>query len=162
MKGWLSRLFAPAATTSVEPATMRDAARLSQLHRASFHRGWGQGEFETMLAERNTFTQRLMLGRTQIGFIISRMAADEAEILSVAVAADHRGHGYSRELLASHLGHLAGFGIHRVFLEVEENNAPAVRLYERAGFQTVARREQYYRDTSGAKLNALVMQRDLS
>ncbi len=40
-----------------------------------------------MLAERNTFTQRLMLGRTAIGFIISRIAADEAEILSVAVAA---------------------------------------------------------------------------
>ena len=63
MIGWLSRLFAP-ATTSIEPATMRDAAKLSQLHRASFHRGWGESEFETMLAERNTFTQRLMLGRT--------------------------------------------------------------------------------------------------
>jgi ribosomal-protein-alanine N-acetyltransferase len=161
MKGWLSRFFSPGAT-SVEPATMRDAARLSQLHRASFHRGWGEGEFETMLAERNTFTQRLMLGRTQIGFIISRMAADEAEILSVAVDANHRGRGYSHTLLANHLGHLAGFGIRRVFLEVEENNAPAVRLYERAGFRTVGRREQYYRDASGAKLNALVMQRDLS
>ena len=161
MMAWLSRLFAPAAT-SVEPATMRDAAKLSQLHRASFHRGWGQGEFETMLAERNTFTQRLMLGRTAIGFIISRMAADEAEILSVAVAAGQRGRGYSRELLANHLGHLAGYGIRRVFLEVEENNAPAVRLYQRAGFTTVGRREQYYRDASGAKLNALVMQRDLS
>lgn len=157
----LLRLFAP-ATTSVEPASMRDAARLSQLHRTSFHRGWGQGEFETMLAERNTFTQRLMLGRTPIGFIISRMAADEAEILSVAVAAAHRGRGYSRELLANHLGHLAGHGIRRVFLEVEENNQPAVRLYKRAGFQTVGRREQYYRDANGGKLNALIMQRDLS
>jgi ribosomal-protein-alanine N-acetyltransferase len=161
MSGWLSRLFAP-ATTSIEPASMRDAAKLSQLHRASFHRGWGQGEFETMLAERNTFTQRLMLGRTLIGFIISRLAADEAEILSVAVAASHRERGYSSELVANHLGHLAGRGIRRVFLEVEENNTPAVRLYQRVGFTTVGRREQYYRDASGAKLNALVMQRDLS
>lgn len=161
MTGWLSRLFGPAAT-SIEPATMRDAAKLSQLHRASFHRGWGRGEFETMLAERNTLAQRLMLGRTPIGFIISRLAADEAEILSVAVAASQRGHGYSRDLLANHLGHLAGRGIRRVFLEVEENNKPAVRLYQRAGFQTVGRREQYYRDASGAKLNALIMQRDLS
>jgi len=161
MSGWLSRLFAP-ATSSIEPATMRDAAKLSQLHRASFHRGWGQGEFETMLAERNTFTQRLMLGRTLIGFIISRLAADEAEILSVAVAKSHRGRGYSRDLVANHLGYLAGRGIRRVFLEVEENNTPAVRLYQRVGFTTVGRREQYYRDASGAKLNALVMQRDLS
>jgi ribosomal-protein-alanine N-acetyltransferase len=161
MIAWFSRLFQP-ATTSIEPATMRDAAKLSQLHRASFHRGWGQSEFETMLAERNTFTQRLMLGRALIGFIISRLAADEAEILSVAVEAAQRGRGYSRELLAQHLGHLAGHGIRRVFLEVEENNQPAVRLYKRAGFQTVGRREQYYRDATGAKLNALIMQRDLS
>jgi ribosomal-protein-alanine N-acetyltransferase len=161
MIAWLSRLFQP-SSTSIELATMRDAAKLSQLHRASFHRGWGQSEFETMLAERNTFTQRLMLGRTLVGFIISRMAADEAEILSVAVAANQRGRGLSRDLVANHLGYLAGQGIRRVFLEVEENNQPAVRLYKRAGFQTVGRREQYYRDATGAKLNALIMQRDLS
>lgn len=161
MTGWLSRLFTP-ATTSIEPATIRDAAKLSQLHRASFHRGWGQGEFESMLAERNTLADRLMQGRSPIGFIISRLAADEAEILSVAVASAQRGRGYSRNLLHQHLGHLAGRGILRVFLEVEENNEPAVRLYQRAGFRTVGRREQYYRDATGAKLNALVMQRDLS
>lgn len=161
MKAWLSRLFAP-ATTSIEPAGVRDAAKLSQLHRASFHRGWGEGEFATLLVERNTFAQKLLRGRTPIGFIISRMAADEAEILSVAVDATQRGRGLSRGLLASHLGHLAGYGIRHVFLEVEENNMPAVRLYMRAGFQTVGRREQYYRDASGAKLNALIMQRDLS
>ena len=161
MTGWLSRLFAP-ATTSIEPATIRDAAKLSQLHRASFHRGWGQGEFESMLAERNTLADRLMQGRSPIGFIISRLAADEAEILSVAVATAQRGRGHSRSLLNQHLGHLAGRGIRRVFLEVEENNEPAVRLYQRAGFRTVGRREQYYRDANGAKLNALVMQRDLS
>jgi [ribosomal protein S18]-alanine N-acetyltransferase len=161
MTGWLSRLFAP-ATTSIEPATVRDAAKLSHLHRASFHRGWGEGEFETMLAERNTLTHRLMRGRTPIGFIMSRLAADEAEILSVAIARAHRGRGYSRDLLAHHIGHLAGLGIRRVFLEVEENNQPAVRLYQRAGFTTVGRREQYYRDARGAKLNALIMQRDLS
>lgn len=161
MIGWLSALFKP-ATPTIEPATMRDAARLAQLHRASFHRGWGEDEFESLLAERNTLTQKLMLGRTQIGFIISRLAADEAEILSVAVASAQRGRGYSRDLLANHLGHLAGRGIRRVFLEVEENNQPAVRLYRRAGFATVGRREQYYRDAHGAKLNALIMQRDLS
>jgi [ribosomal protein S18]-alanine N-acetyltransferase len=103
-----------------------------------------------------------MQGRSPIGFIISRLAADEAEILSVAVATAQRGRGYSRSLLNQHLGHLAGRGIRRVFLEVEENNEPAVRLYQRAGFRTVGRREQYYRDANGAKLNALVMQRDLS
>ena len=47
----------------VEPASQRDAARLAQLHGASFHRGWGEGEFESMLGESNTLAHRLKLGR---------------------------------------------------------------------------------------------------
>jgi len=147
---------------TVEPANLRDAPRLSQLHRASFHRGWATDEFEQILIERNALAHRLRLGGSTIGFIVSRTAADEAEILSVAVAQKHRGHGFSRDLLRTHLGHLAGLGLKTVFLEVEENNRPARALYERAGFRVVGRRERYYKDASGEQLNAVVMQRDLS
>ena len=146
----------------VEPANLRDAAHLSRLHRASFHRGWGADEFEQMLIERNTLAHRVRIGPSIVGFIVSRTAADEAEILSVAVAKQHRGRGLSRDLLRTHLGHLAAYGLKNVFLEVEENNAPARALYERAGFRVVGRRERYYKDADGKQLNAVVMQRDLS
>jgi [ribosomal protein S18]-alanine N-acetyltransferase len=146
----------------VEPAGLRDAARLAQLHGASFHRGWGEGEFEVMLSERNTLVHRLRQGRRVIGFAVSRMAADEAEILSVAIDATERGRGLSRDLLMTHLGHLAGRGVRTVFLEVEENNRPARRLYEWAGFGVVGRRERYYQQPGGEQLNALLMRRDLS
>ena len=146
----------------VEPAIPRDAARLAQLHGASFHRGWGEAEFETMLSERNTLVHRLRQGRKIIGFAVSRLAADEAEILSIAVAADQRGRGLSHNLLLTHLGHLAGRGVRTIFLEVEENNQPARRLYERAGFAVIGRRERYYQEANGQQLNALLMRRDLS
>ena len=151
-----------AGTPSVEPATPRDAETLSRLHRASFHRGWSAGEFRQMLTERNVLAHRLRLGKRTTGFIISRAAADEAEILSVAIDANYRGRGLSRDLLRTHLGYLAGHGLKTVFLEVEENNRPARALYEKAGFRTVGRRERYYKDSSGEHLNALVMQRSLS
>ncbi|WP_458759109.1 ribosomal protein S18-alanine N-acetyltransferase [Afipia sp. TerB] len=167
MAAWLSNIAARLvsranAAPAIEPAVPRDAAALSALHRASFHRGWSAGEFEQMLSERNTLAHRLRLGGQVAGFIVSRIAADEAEILSVAVAAKYRGRGLSRELLRTHLGYLAGYGLKTVFLEVEENNRPARALYERAGFQTVGRRERYYKDAGGEQLNALVMKRDLS
>ena len=127
-----------AGTASVEPATPSDAPRLAQLHAASFHRGWGEGELESMLAESNTLAHRLRLGRKTIGFVVSRIGADEAEILSIAIDPRLRGQGLSRNLLLTHLGHLAGRGVRTIFLEVEENNRPACRLYERAGFATVA------------------------
>jgi ribosomal-protein-alanine N-acetyltransferase len=90
------------------------------------------------------------------------MVAGEAEILSIAVNASYRGRGLSRNLLLTHLGHLAGRGVRTVFLEVEENNQPARRLYERAGFGIAGRRERYYRQPDGEQLNALLMRRDLS
>jgi ribosomal-protein-alanine N-acetyltransferase len=162
MIAWLSGLWGGGGAVAIEPATLRDAPRLAQLHGASFHRGWGEGEFEQMLAERNTLVHRLRQGRTTIGFAVSRMAADEAEILSIAVDAKHRGRGLSRNLLLTHLGHLAGHGVRKVFLEVEENNQPARRLYDRAGFSVAGRRERYYREANGEQLNALIMRRDLS
>jgi ribosomal-protein-alanine N-acetyltransferase len=161
MIAWLSGLFSR-ATAVVEPASLRDAPRLAALHAASFHRGWGEAEFEEMLSQRNTLAHRLRLGSKLIGFAVSRVAADEAEILSIAITPPQRGRGWSRQLLLTHLGHLAGHGVRTVFLEVEENNQPARRLYNRAGFAVAGRRERYYREAGDAQLNALVMRRDLS
>jgi [ribosomal protein S18]-alanine N-acetyltransferase len=161
MMTWLSELWG-GGKAIIEPATIRDAARLAQLHGASFHRGWGEAEFESMLAERNTLLHRLRLGRRTIGFAVSRTAADEAEILSVAIDPVYRGRGLSRDLLLTHLGHLAGRGVRTIFLEVEENNQPARKLYERAGFAIVGRRERYYQQAGGEQLNALLMRRDLA
>jgi ribosomal-protein-alanine N-acetyltransferase len=158
---WLSDLWG-GGTVAIEPATLRDAPKLAQLHGASFHRGWGEGEFEQMLTERNTLVHRLRQGRKVIGFAVSRMAADEAEILSIAVDPKHRGRGLSRNLLLTHLGHLAGRGVRTVFLEVEENNQPARRLYARAGFAVAGHRERYYKQPDGEQLNAVLMRRDLS
>jgi ribosomal-protein-alanine N-acetyltransferase len=161
MMDWLSEWLS-GGTAVVDAASLRDARRLAQLHGESFHRGWGEGEFEAMLAERNTLVHRLRVGRKVIGFAVSRMAADEAEILSIAVAATHRGRGLSRNLLLTHLGHLAGHGVRTIFLEVEENNQPARRLYQRAGFSVAGRRERYYQRSGGEQLNAVLMRRDLS
>ena len=161
MKAWLSGIWGGDAIL-VEPAAARDAAALAQIHGASFYRGWGESEFEHMLSERNTLVHRLKKGGKIIGFSVSRIAADEAEILSIAVSPRHRGRGLSNTLLLTHLGHLASRGVRTVFLEVEENNQPARRLYERLGFAVVGRRENYYRQGGAEATNALMMRRDLS
>lgn len=82
---WLSGLWSDGPAV-VEPASQRDAAVFARIHAASFHRGWGEDEFERMLSERNTVVHRLRVGRKIVGFSVSRIGADEAEILSIAVA----------------------------------------------------------------------------
>jgi len=155
---FLRRLF-----TRTEPvlseAGLRDAAAIAQLHAASFHRGWSDTEIERLLLDRHVLAHRAIGGRSLAGFILSRMVTDEAEILSVAVAARWRGRGLARRLLDLHLRRLAGLGTRSVFLEVEEGNEPALRLYRRAGFRQVGRREGYYEESRGAA--ALILRRDL-
>ena len=135
---WFSRLFAR-SEPSLSPASPRDAGSLAALHAASFSRGWSETEFEQLLTDRSVIADRATSGRRNIGFIISRRAADEAEILSVAVARAWQGRGLARRLLDLHLRRLAGFGLRAVFLEVDEENEPARRLYARAGFREVGR-----------------------
>ncbi|MFN3658300.1 MAG: GNAT family N-acetyltransferase [Pseudolabrys sp.] len=142
-------------------ASARDAAAIAALHGASFHRGWSEEEVERLLVDRQVVTHRAMVGATLAGFIMSRRAADEAEILSVAVAGRRRGRGLARRLLTLHLGRLAALGTRAVFLEVDENNVPALRLYRRAGFREVARRPNYYPGADGKPAAALVLRRDL-
>ena len=151
----LSRLFGRKRPTIAE-ARPADAAAIAALHGVSFRRGWGEDEILRLLLDRNVVTQCMTAGGKVIGFIMSRLPAGEAEILSVAVAPAWRGRGLSRQLLELHLRRLAGLGIRAVYLEVGERNAPACRLYRRAGFNEVGRRQGYYED--GA--TALVLRRD--
>ena len=161
MIGFISTLFAR-GEPAVSDATARDAAAIAALHAASFRRGWSEQEVETLLLDRAVIGHRVTIANKVTGFIMSRKAADEAEILSVAVNARQRGRGLARNLLTLHLRRLAGLGARTVFLEVDENNAPALRLYDRAGFREVGRRPNYYPAAGRKNATALVLRRDLT
>jgi len=152
----VSRLFTR-GTPTISEARAADAAAIAAVHGRSFRRGWDEDEIRRLLLDRNVTAQRLTIGAKLVGFILSRTAADEAEILSVAIAPGWKGRGLSRQLLDLHLRRLAGTGVRSVYLEVGESNVPACRLYRRAGFREVGRRQGYYED--GA--TALILRRDL-
>jgi [ribosomal protein S18]-alanine N-acetyltransferase len=156
MTSFVSRLM-PTVQPAFLAARPRDAAAIAQLHAASFGRGWEEDEVRRLLLDRTVVTHRVMVRRAMVGFIMSRMAVDEAEILSVAIAPARRGRGFSRPLLDHHLRSLAALGARTVFLEVDEHNAPACRLYGGAGFHEIGRRQGYYQGGT----TALVLRRDL-
>lgn len=160
MIGFLGKLFAPPAPV-LSDARPRDAAAIAALHAGSFRRGWSEQEVEGLLTDRAVVAQRALAGRSLAGFIMSRLAGDEAEILSVAVASRSQGRGLARQVLNLHLRRLAGLGVRTVFLEVDEHNAPAIRLYGRAGFREVSRRANYYPLPGGKTAAALVLRRDI-
>jgi len=151
-----------------EPAILdarpADAAALARVHADAFRHGWSESEFERLLAERNTVCHvaRGSGGTGPIcGFVISRIVEDEAEILMVAVSRSEQGRGLARRMIARHLGRLAAQGARQVFLEVDEGNSPAIRLYTRAGFEQVGKRAGYYAEAGKPAAAALIMRRSL-
>jgi ribosomal-protein-alanine N-acetyltransferase len=160
MIGFFSSLFTRAAPALSE-ASSRDAAEIAALHAQSFRRGWSEQEVEGLLLDRHVIAHRAAMGGKFTGFIMSRLIEDEAEILSVAVAARSQDRGLARNLLTLHLRRLAGLSARTVFLEVGEHNTAAIKLYDRAGFREVARRPNYYPNAGGKPANALILRRDL-
>ena len=97
-----------------------------------------------------------------VGFVLARLAAGEAEILTVAVARAHRRHGLGWRLMDAVLRQLHADRAEALFLEVDETNLPALHLYRRMGFLQVGKRANYYRRLRRpARTSALVMRRDL-
>ncbi len=145
------------------PLKPAHAGAVAALHAASFARGWDAPEIARMLMDRAVIADGVFLGgaRQPSGFILSRIAADEAEILTIAVDPDCRGRGLARLLLGHHAPELARRGVGRLFLEVEEDNAPALALYRRAGFRQVGERAGYYPKPDGSRARALVMRLEL-
>jgi [ribosomal protein S18]-alanine N-acetyltransferase len=94
------------------------------------------------------------------GFVLSRIAADEAEILTVAGDTRLRGRGLAGRLLGEHVKDLMRAGVRHLFLEVESENMAALKLYTRHGFETIGRRKGYYRSASGVA-DAITMRREL-
>ena len=156
MIGWLS---APRAVDDVRPS---DFDTLEEIHAVSFSAPWSADEqaalndksgVVTFVARRGSATA----SRKPIGFITVRRAADEAEVLTMAVMPRQRGAGVGRMLLDAALRHLYRERTTEVFLEVDPSNGPALALYRRAGFKAVGERPGYYAGDNGERQKALTM-----
>jgi ribosomal-protein-alanine N-acetyltransferase len=157
MRYWLKRPIV------LRDLTVEDAPILARLHAGAFHRGWGEDEFEGLIAAAASLGQGAAFaerGRLQ-GFILSRMAGVEAEILSIVVDPSCRRQGVGRSLLADHIERLRMEGVRELFLEVEEGNRGAMLFYQRFGLKEVGRREAYYPRSSGGPGAALILRGDL-
>ena len=150
---------------SIEPLRRESGQALAALHREDFVRPWTDGEFEQLLSQDTVFGfAGLETGKGSagpVGFVLVRLAAGEAEILTLAVARSHRREGLGWQLMDAALRELHAQRADKLFLEVDETNASAIALYRRFGFREVGKRPRYYQSADGARTGALVMRRDL-
>jgi ribosomal-protein-alanine N-acetyltransferase len=145
--------------------SVKDSPALPLIHREDFARPWSEEEFASLLAQETSFGFKAVetgrAGAAPAGFVLARLAAGEAEIITIAVARAHRGQGLGRRLMEAVLSALHAARSEALFLEVDEGNKAALALYRKLGFSEVGKRTGYYRSTAGATSNALVMRREL-
>ena len=94
---------------------------------------------------------------SQNSFIVYRTTVDEAEIISIGVAPNARRTGTATALLVIMEQDVSKNGAKKIFLEVSENNIPAINLYKKSGYKQIGIRPHYYEDGT----NAIIMSKDI-
>jgi ribosomal-protein-alanine N-acetyltransferase len=121
-----------------------DSEVLAALHALCFNDAWSGRSFEQLLG---SGAVALVANENEVrscGFVLFRLAADEAEILSLGVEAEHRGRGVGRALILFASKEIQRLGGSMMFLEVSKANAPALALYLGLGFVEAGGRRDYY------------------
>ncbi len=139
------------------PLTVAHAEVAAAIHRQCFAQPWDRAAMAGMLAMPGCFGW--IAGKDYpLGLILCRVAADEAELLTIGILPGQRSRGYAGRLLAAAQDEARTAGAQMMFLEVATDNVAAQRLYQKHGFAMVGRRHNYY----GQGTHALVLQRALT
>lgn len=134
-----------------------DLDAISELHGRCFDERWSAPFLSSLLATPGCFC--VFAGRKSApdGFLVGRVAADEVEILTLAVRPEHRRRGIGGALVGFAGAHAAGLGAAAMFLEVGVSNAPARALYGARGFLPVGERRGYYASGTGPPEDAIIL-----
>ncbi len=146
----------------IVPVTAIAAPALADVHAQAFDEPWPAAEIAALIASPGAIALAAMVDGDLAGFILARIAADEAEVLTLATARASRRRGAAARLLtAARLAARAG-GAGAMFLEVAEDNPAALALYRGQGFGEVGARPGYYRRPGGEAAAARIMRLDLN
>lgn len=144
------------------PLFLAAAGVAAAIHAEAAEAPWSTETIGGLLAQPGVFGLLALAGETPQGFILCRIAADEAEVLALAVPSAARRRGIARALLAAAMDRAAASGVARLLLEVSVRNEAALALYRSVGFAEVGRRKGYYTEPGRRPVDALVLAADLA
>ena len=127
--------------------------RLAIIHTTAFEKPWDKSELDGFLGLPGT-TALLAADKA---FILYRLAADEAEILTLATEPTARQKGLGTALVKAATTRLRAEGAKSLFLEVATDNHAAQALYRKLGFKQAGRRRSYYERQEGPAVDADIL-----
>jgi ribosomal-protein-alanine N-acetyltransferase len=149
---------------ALRPGSTADLAVITAIMQAAFDsrygEAWTASQCAGVMAMPGVWLTIAEAGGAPGGFALSRVIADEAELLLLAVKPDCRRRGLGRALLRSAIAESQARGAARIHLEVRAGN-DAVMLYRAAGFEKVGQRRDYYRGPNGKLFDAITYRRPI-
>ena len=147
----------------LRPALPEDAAAMAEVHASAFDAPWSEADIRQLLTSPGGFgLLAACAGEPAAGFVLARVIAGEAEVLTLAVDPGHRRGQIGLALMSAAIHLACESGAAAMFLEVAADNAAAAALYARAGFAEAGRRRGYYRRPGAAAVDAHVLRLDLN
>jgi len=145
----------------IAPLLWSDLVEVVAIDATSDPAPWSLALFEQSLQVGHLGHKALCAGQ-MVGYSLTQLVQDEAELLRIAVLADFRRAGLGRALLSEVIAVAIDAGCRRLLLEVRSGNQAAIALYQQAGFRTVGQRRGYYPALPGGQQreDALLMALD--
>ncbi len=145
--------FRPVTIDDVPPL----AALMSRAFDPRYGEGWNGSQLLGTLAMAGTRSELAIADGAPSGFTLTRFAADDCELLLIAVDPLRARQGIGTELLRRSVDVAKQSGAQRLFLEVRTGNSAARALYERYGFICVGQRKDYYVGENHLRFDAMTM-----
>ncbi|GAA1009196.1 ribosomal-protein-alanine acetyltransferase [Acrocarpospora pleiomorpha] len=153
-------MIGQAPVAALRQMTEQDIAAVVAVERATFPiDAWTEGMLRGELADQPRTRHYLVAevdGRI-VGYAGLAVAADQADVQTIAVYAEHRRAGIGSQLLTALLAEATRRGATKIFLEVRADNPPAQTMYTTFGFEAYGVRRAYYDDGT----DAITMMREL-
>ncbi|CAA0115205.1 Ribosomal-protein-alanine acetyltransferase [BD1-7 clade bacterium] len=143
-------------------ATLNDLDSMALLEAADGYSRWTSGAIRTALERHSVWLciERNNSDEMLCGFAIFSRVLDEAELLNIVIDPGYQGRSLGARLLARGFSNLSDDGICHCFLEVGQDNGPAIALYEKLGFKLEGHRKGYYKK-SDSRIDALIYCKNL-
>lgn len=153
--------FYKTPSLTIRRMNIEDSTPASILHGSAFKQRWSYASFYSFLNNPQIFGWSVYLQGNpmqMLGLLLLRLVTDEAEILTILTKPEWAGNGVASKLMCTAMSFLHEVKANSCYLEVDENNLRAVKLYEKFRFKSIALRKAYYQSEPGQKrTNAIVM-----
>lgn len=139
-----------------------DLSQIAQLEKQLFSVGsWTDDVLQEFFSQRHTHFFVMRLDNKIMGYCITQVMFDTAEILRIGVSRAYQRQGLAKQILMEVMVFLKKMEVDKLLLEVRNDNLSAIGLYQGFDFKQIHVRKNYYDNKDGTFTDALILQKVL-